>query len=62
MALVTLCDNCEADYLIDSLVYIELVKKNLCPCCVNDLMDRFAAECDSETHCRSIISKWERES
>lgn len=61
MALVTLCDNCEADYLVDSLVYVELVKKNLCACCVNDLLDRLAMECN-EGHFQHIIQKWEDES
>jgi len=62
MALVTLCDNCEADYLVDSLVYIELVKKNLCACCINDLLDRFAMESPHQGHCQGVISSWERES
>ena len=61
MALVSLCDNCEADYLVDSLVYVELVKKNLCACCINDLLDRFAME-GCEGHCQGIIQKWEDES
>ena len=61
MGLVTQCDNCEATYLVDSLVFIELVNKNLCPCCINDLGDRLVSQL-SEREVRQIITDWENES
>lgn len=39
MALVTLCDNCESDWPVDNLVYVHAANKNLCPVCVNFLLD-----------------------
>ena len=39
MALVTLCDNCEHDWLVDQLVFVDAVDKNLCPVCINHLIE-----------------------
>jgi len=39
MALVTICDNCYAEWLVDQFVYVEAVEKNLCPVCINQLVD-----------------------
>ena len=39
MALQTICDNCEHDWLVDNMVFVEVVKKNLCPVCINQLVD-----------------------
>lgn len=39
MALVTICDNCNDDWRVDSLAFVEAVDKNLCPVCVNQLVD-----------------------
>ena len=39
MGLVTECDNCEHSWLVDSLTYIDGMEQNLCPNCVNQLVD-----------------------
>jgi hypothetical protein len=39
MSLVTICDNCYANWQVDQLVYVEAVEKNCCPVCVNQLVD-----------------------
>jgi hypothetical protein len=39
MGLQTICDNCENEWLVDNLVFIEFVDKNLCPVCLNQLVD-----------------------
>ena len=39
MALVTICDNCHNDWLVDQLVYVDAIEKNCCPVCVNQLVD-----------------------
>jgi hypothetical protein len=39
MALTTMCDNCQDEWLIDQLVYVTAVEKNLCPVCINQLVD-----------------------
>ena len=44
MALVTLCDNCENDWLVDQLVFVEAVDKNLCPVCINNLVEMLWSE------------------
>lgn len=44
MALVSLCDNCSGDWVVDSLVWIEPVQKLLCPECINHLVDLLLLE------------------
>jgi hypothetical protein len=39
MALITLCDTCHCNWLVDQLVYVTAVEKNLCPVCINQLVD-----------------------
>lgn len=39
MSLVTMCDNCQDEWLVDSLAFVTAVEKNLCPVCVNQLVD-----------------------
>ena len=39
MGLVTICDVCESDWLVDSLVFIDELDMNICPNCANDLVD-----------------------
>jgi len=39
VALTTLCDNCENDWLVDQLVFVDAVNQNLCPVCINKLVD-----------------------
>lgn len=39
MALQTICDNCENLWLVDNLLYVTALNKNLCPVCLNQLVD-----------------------
>lgn len=39
MALVSPCDNCQDEWVVDALTYVEAVEKVLCPVCVNQLVD-----------------------
>ena len=39
MALVSICDNCQEEWVVDSLVHVQGVDKSLCPVCVNQLVD-----------------------
>jgi len=39
MSLVSICDNCYANWTVDQLIYVEAVEKNCCPVCVNQLVD-----------------------
>ena len=45
MALTTLCDNCEHDWLVDQLVFVDVVNQNLCPVCINHLIDLLVGGC-----------------
>ena len=58
MALQTLCDNCESSWAVDQLVYVELVKKNLCPVCINQLVDLCALEL-TESRLQGIMEELE---
>jgi len=39
MSLVSICDNCYENWRVDSLVYVDAIGQNLCPVCVNQLVD-----------------------
>ena len=39
MALQTICDNCQTEWLVDSIILVDAVDENLCPNCVNQLVD-----------------------
>lgn len=58
MALTTLCDNCEHDWIVDQLVFIDVVNKNLCPVCINQLVDLLVGAC-TESEWLERKNHWE---
>ena len=49
MALQTICDSCESLWLVDQLVFVEALENNLCPVCINNLVDLLVSECSEAT-------------
>ena len=44
MTLQTTCENCGSNWNVDQMVFCDLVGINLCPVCINNLIDSLAAE------------------
>lgn len=60
MSLVSMCDQCENSWRIDSLTYVEAVQQNLCPVCINQLVDMLVGTCNESTW-QSVKKVWENE-
>lgn len=44
MTLQTTCENCGSNWNVDQMVFCDLVGINLCPVCINNLIDALAQE------------------
>lgn len=44
MTLQTTCENCDTNWNVDQMVFCDIANMNLCPVCINNLLDSLASE------------------